>query len=401
MPTKAKSVRRKPNKPQADFPLFPHTRGYWCKKIKGKQWNFGPWADPDAALQKYLDEKDIILAGRDRRAVGAAATGEGLTVQGACNYFLTAKEADTESGRLSPRTFKEYLDECKLICAAFGKITHVESLAPPDFQLLRKSYPKSWGIKTVDGHITRSKTVFKYVYENGMIERPVNFGNGFKRAPKKLHDRMRQQKKAERGTLEYSRNDINLILKNTSGWMKACTLLGIQAGFGNDDCARLTVNVISFDTGWIDYGRGKTGEDRRFPMWPETATAIKEAMLKRRVPKDEANEDLCFLTSHGQPLKHEILNENGSYNRTDNVGVSFVKLLRKLGIHRPDLSFYSLRRTFATVAQDAGDAEAKNYVMGHSDSSMPGLYRQRMSSKRIQKVVKCVHDWLYVEGGEA
>ncbi|MEO2019178.1 MAG: tyrosine-type recombinase/integrase [Fuerstiella sp.] len=395
MPTSAKSVRRKPNKPHPDFPLFAHTRGYWCKKIKGKQWNFGPWVDPEAALQKYLDEKDIILAGRDPRAVGAAANGEGLTVQDACNYFLTAKEADTAAGRLTQRTFKEYLDECKLICAALGKITHVESLTPQDFQLLRKSYPKSWGIRTVDGHITRSKTVFKYVFEDGMLDRPVNFGNGFKKAPKKQHDRIRQQKKAARGTLEYSREDVHLILNNTSGWRKACALLGIQAGFGNEDCARLTVNVINFDTGWIDYGRGKTGEDRRFPMWPETAAAIREAMSKRPVPKNGEHEDLCFLTSHGFPLKHERLNDDGSFNLTDNVGLSFGKLLRKLKIHRPDLSFYSLRRTFATVAQDAGDAEAKNYVMGHSDSSMPGLYRQRMSSQRIEEVVEFVRNWLF------
>lgn len=58
---------RKPAKPCPAFPLYAHAARYWAKKIRGKVHYFGLWAYPDAALDKYLAEKDALHAGRKPR----------------------------------------------------------------------------------------------------------------------------------------------------------------------------------------------------------------------------------------------------------------------------------------------------------------------------------------------
>src|ERR1700733_13887445 len=87
----------KPNKPYPEFPLFPHATKRWAKKIRGKMHYFGPWDDPDGALEKYLKEKDDLHAGRKPREEVSA----GVRVKDLANAFLIHKKARLESGDIS------------------------------------------------------------------------------------------------------------------------------------------------------------------------------------------------------------------------------------------------------------------------------------------------------------
>jgi hypothetical protein len=81
-----------PAKPYPEYPLRAHALGYWCKKIRGRLHYFGKWDDPDGALQKYLEQKDDLHAGRTPRRAQ-----EALIIWDAVNAFLNAKK---EQGRV-------------------------------------------------------------------------------------------------------------------------------------------------------------------------------------------------------------------------------------------------------------------------------------------------------------
>ena len=150
-----------------DYPLFPHQNGRWAKKVRGKLHYYGKIADDakgEAALLKWLDEKDDLLAGRTPRAKGA-----GLTVGELCDRFLQSKDKRLESGEITYRTRQDYEQTTNRIVAQFGKNRLVSDLAGDDFETLRASIVKTRGPVALGNEVQRVRTVFKFAYDEGLI----------------------------------------------------------------------------------------------------------------------------------------------------------------------------------------------------------------------------------------
>src|SRR5262249_49245353 len=140
--------------------------------------------------------------------------------------------------------------------------------------------------------------------------------------------------------------------------MRAMILLGVNCGFGNSDCGRLSRSAVDLETGWIDYPRPKTGIARRCPLWPETVTALREALTKRPTPKSNADAGLFFVTKYGLSWHKDT--PDGPISKET------AKLLKKLDINgRKGLGFYTLRHTFRTIADESKDQPAVDFIMGH------------------------------------
>jgi ribosomal protein S14 len=100
---------------------------------------------------------------------------------------------------------------------------------------------------------------------------------------------------------------------------------------------------------------------------------------------------------------------------TDAIGDEFGHLLEALGLSaskpatkRPrrgaetgrrrvvmPRGFYTLRRTFRTIADESGDQHAVHLIMGHTLPGMSGVYVQRISSDRLRTVTEYVRAWYY------
>jgi integrase len=372
----------KPKKPYPDFPLFPHATGRWAKKIRGKFYYFGPWTDPDAALQKYLDQRDDLQAGRTPRV-----SGDGLTLRDLANRFLTSKQHLVQTGEIAQRTFNDYYVTCDRLIAEFGRTRLMTDLASDDFERLRASLSKSRGPVALGNEIQRARTVFKFAFDSGLIPAPVRFGPSFRKPNKKT---MRKARYAN-GPRMFEAGELRQILVEADMPLHAMILLGINGGLGQADAAALPISAIDFDSSVLDYPRQKTAIPRRIPLWPETMAALGEAIQRRPKPKVDSDRHLAFITKYGH--RWVRTNENGT--SVDSVGWEFRKLLTRLGLKRPRISFYALRHTFETIGGDAKDQIAVDHVMGHARDDMASVYRERISDERLQAVTEHVRAWLF------
>ncbi len=185
--------------------------------------------------------------------------------------------------------------------------------------------------------------------------------------------------------------EIQKLLNAATLPLRAMILLGINAGMGNSDCANLSKFNLDFETGFLDYPRIKTAVERSCYLWPETISAIKEYLEQRPIPKDPDHEGLVFITKNG--LKYVRVTD--ARVPIDAVKDGFDKSLNKTKLRRKGLSFYSLRHTFQTVAEECKDFPAIKHVMGHSDPSMSAVYREEISENRLKTVTDTVREWLW------
>ena len=146
----------KPRKPYPDFPLFPHATKRWAKKIRGKFHYFGPWDDPQGALEEYKRQAEALHAGR----VPRPKRDDELTVRDLCNSFLTQRESLLKAGELSEHTFAHYMETAKTLVATFGASRPVDDIAPEDFLSLRESLAANASPNTLATRVQLVRNLF-------------------------------------------------------------------------------------------------------------------------------------------------------------------------------------------------------------------------------------------------
>ena len=377
----------KPKKPYPEFPLFPHATKRWAKKIRGKMHYFGPWDNPDAAVAKYLAERDRLQAGLP--PVGVTPADTRLTMRELVNQFLNSKRRLMENAELSARMHHDYYGNCEAVLDLLGRDTLVESLKAEDFETLRASLSKGVGLVTLGNRIRLTRVLFKFGYDADLIDKPVRFGPGFKTPAKKLLRADRQS----RPVRMFQADELRRIVDKADPILKAMVLLGINCGFGQTDCSLLPQSAVDLERGWITFPRPKTAVLRRCPLWPETIEAVRVAIAKRPKAKRDEFAERAFLTRCGVPFVR-----SGSVGSViDGVAQQFRKLLVELELAGNRRAFYALRHTFETIGGGSRDQIATSYIMGHAphSSDMSAVYRESIEDDRLQAVANHVRGWLW------
>ncbi len=385
-----KTKSSKPAKPRKDFPLFPHDSGQWAKKVRQRTHYFGKWDDPLAAEKEWERQKLALLEGRDPNESIA-----GETVGWLCNAFMESKALQKERSELSVRAFKDYHRVSKEVAAHFGKGRKLDSLRPNDFERYRNSLPDNWGPTTINNQLRLVRVLFKYANDVEATPREIRYKLGLKSVPKstvRKHEALQSSK-------EYTAAEVWALLDAANTQLKAFVLLGLNAGYGTMDIARLRIDQIDFDNEWLGEARGKTGIARGCWLWPETLDALRLAIKKKPRTRDPKLTPLAFITRVGRPVA-----EDGSTSHP--LTQAFNRLKEQAKIIKPGVGHYALRHTFETVSSDAKDQQATDYVMGHLDASMAGNYRHGIDPARVKAVCQHVRQWLLdgkpsdkVEGG--
>jgi len=388
--------RKAGGKPYKSFPLTPHRSGQFCKKIRGKIHYFGKIDDPEAALRRYHEHANGLRTGEIDRVDRTAE----LTIAELANKFLAAKERKRAKGEIEAATFVEYHRDCELMVQHFGRDFLVASVTRKALSEFRDALGKGVNVTTLSNRVGNARSIFKFAYDEELIDRPVRFGEEFKRPEKRLIRRA----KAQAGRVHFHAGEIRRVLEESPPVLRAMVLLGINCGLGNTDIGNLPASCVDLERGWLDYARVKTGVQRRCPLWPETVDAIRAAiasMAGYRRPRAASAKGLLFVTRMGLPYTREEYHpsRNGKPHIVPNDAVAdaMQKAMKKAGIDLKGLGFYGLRRSCETIGAETGNQVAVDHIMGHAPASsdMGATYRQHVAESALRQVTDHIRTWLF------
>jgi len=330
-----------------------------------------------------------------------------------CNRFLTAKLRAQKAGEIAAGTFNGYKATTDLLITQFGKDRQVDDIASDDFEGLRDKMAERWGPVRLGNQVQSVRSVFKYGYEAGIIDKPIRYGPQFKKPSasvlrrhkakngekmleaaqlRRLLDALAGKEVKTGRTNEVTGKPHTVTLKANPA-MLAMVLLGVNCGFNNKDCADLPLAGLDLDGGWINFPRPKTGVPRRCPLWAETVVALRQANAVRSKPQQDEATQLVFVTTRGRPWLCR-----GQANPVSVIARDFMKAV---GVHRDGIGFATLRHVFRTIADGCRDQVAVNHIMGHTDDTMAGVYRERIDDSRLRAVAEHVRVWLFAEEGQS
>ena len=376
-----------PAKPYPEFPLYPHNNGQWAKKIRGRTLFFGSWktAEWDAALARYLDERDALYAGRppDRDDPNAMTCDEWL------NRWVAEKQDEAEAGTITAQHAAGCKYTAKRMLAITGRQRPAVGVDRACLLKIRKAFATGSPV-SLKSHLTRVRMAIHWLERRHGVQ--VRLDDELASPPKRA---LRLHASARRKHWEPA--EIAKIIDTENLRMRAVLSLVANCALETHDLAALSWSHIEqIDGRWFHTcPRPKTGLPRLAMLWPRTVGALEAAGLW--TPDDDG----LIVRSHtGGP----VWAENPSGTRTDLVSRKARAVIREqlkpwaeADDPRNGIGVLGLRHSFRTIADAAMDRDATELIMGHSpghiadgNAAMAATYRHRIGYDRVRAVAEFV-----------
>jgi hypothetical protein len=376
----ARKRREKPAKqpkPWADFPLFWHCRGYWCVKRDGRQIAYT--ADWKESYDRYTKDEEARAKGQTAPSLMA----RGHELHEAVVLFLRRQRQRYDDGEISDVQLAKYRAELERFEELMGGTLRLTRLcteeSPKLFRKVREAAIER-GLVVAERHIYYVKACLEMAAKRGLMP-PAYYGDSFEKPTAEQRARHKLKLEQEHGERAWSAAELRAIVQGAyrkGEHLLAQVLLGLNVGFGADDCALLRDRMLDRELRLIkDAYRGKTLRKRVCPMWPITLWAIdRSRSIRMNNPRDKKDADRVFLTENGFPVARKLttLDEKGRVLRTsrvDAVNLAYRRMIRKLEeksarfasqkdphpplkLRKYRAGFYTLRAMFRTLAVGCG-----------------------------------------------
>jgi len=372
---------RKSEKISGGFPLKKHANGQWCAWLNGKRRYFGAGSQEEA-LENYCRRIRGIMDGtEDREKIQAGK----LTVAQLVILFLESIQSKVRTNETSARRFHDIRRVLEVLVDVWGGDRLFSAVTQADCLRLRETFADGCKLDRLNTKIKMVNQMVRWAFDADHLDKMPKISKWLEAPTRKALARERDLtphffSPVQIWTLIDAAEKTIYPLQ----W-RALLLMAVNCGFGSRDLSDLTFADLDLDRALVFLQRGKTGTARRAILWPETVRAVREYLEKER-PETEFTERV-FVTSEGT-----LWNYDAEKSRVDSLGLAFRRIAKKLGI--AETSFYSFRRTFRTIADETGDIPAVNLIMGHTDYTMGGVYRQFIRDERLKAVSDHVWNWI-------
>lgn len=318
-------------------------------------------------------------------------------VNAVSELFLERKRISRDSGQLDERTYQDYADSLQLFNDTVGDDLPIDDLRPADFGKFKTTVAR-FGVHRRAKHIINVRSMFNWGHAMRFCAEP-DYGPDFSPPSRAEFRKARAKRENDKGKRLYDVETIHKLIAWPHTWnMRAMILLALNAGFGNTDLAELNWRTINFDAyaylkepasakkvAKIEYRRGKTGILRQVCLWPETVDALRLIRYPETTQRKPPEDGTVFLTRQG----HRLIN-----GRKDATANNFFKLCENVEVECH--GFYSLRRTFRTIADATGDSRAIARIMGHEIGDVADIYVQDITFDRLERVTNHVREALRI-----